>query len=127
MDRESPFTQASMNGFQAFVEIAAGLVDFINKADPRYTVFIGLTPDCFGLGFYTHFAIKDHDRAIEYPQRPLDLNRKINMPGSVNDIYFMITPKTGYRRGGYGNTALFFLGHPVSSSFALVYGTDFML
>jgi hypothetical protein len=50
----------------------------------------GLTPYSLGLGLHAGNAAENNNGAIQHTKGPLDLNREVNMPGSVNDVYLML-------------------------------------
>ena len=57
-----------------------------------------------------------HARAlipIEDPERSFDFYGKIDMTGSIDNIYAMIIPVNGSGGRGYSNTSLFFEVHPI--------------
>ena len=87
-----PLIQAVVDRVQGFVKIAAGLVDLVDKTDARHVVFVGLAPDGFGLGFDSHFAVKNDHGAIQNTQRPLYFNRKVDVAGRIDDIDPVIVP-----------------------------------
>jgi hypothetical protein len=58
-------------------------------------------------------SIEHGDCAVEDAQRPLDLRRKIDVAGGVNDVDSNVPPEAGGRRGGDGDAALLLLLHPV--------------
>ena len=118
MNRKSILTQALMNRLKRLVEIAANLIDFIDKTDTRYTIFIGLTPDGFRLSLDAHLAIKYNYSAVEHAKRTLDLGGKVDVAWCIDNVDFVTFPVSSHSSGGNCNTALFFLFHPVGGSTA---------
>jgi hypothetical protein len=58
-------------------------------------------------------GIKDSYSPVEYPKRSLDLNRKIDVPRSVDDVNPVVSPETGRRSSRNRNAALPLLLHPI--------------
>src|SRR5262245_46004870 len=61
------------------LEIRADLVHFIDEADARDLVTIGLAPDGFGLWLNAFLAIKYRHRAVQHAQAALDFNGEIDV------------------------------------------------
>ena len=49
------------------------------------------------------------------------------MAWGIDNVNLVVFPEAGNRGGNDGNTALAFLGHPVSGGFAFVNGTNLVL
>ena len=58
----------------------------------RDLIFVGLTPNGFGLGFYAALGAENGDRAVEHTQRTLDLNGEVDVAGGVDDVDTMVLP-----------------------------------
>src|SRR5690606_30515550 len=91
-----------------------------DKGDTRDTVLIGLPPHRLRLRLDTTHRAENRHRAIQNPQRALDLDGEVDVPRSVDDVDAMLGellvhtgPEAGGRRGSNGDTALLFLLHPV--------------
>ena len=62
----------------------------------------------------------NHAGTVQNAHAALDFNGEVNVAGRVNDVDAMLgeitvhaLPEAGHRSGGNGNTAFFFLLHPV--------------
>src|SRR4051812_25818948 len=110
-----------------FVKITACLVDLVNKANPGHTILVGLAPNSLGLALYTHFAIKHNTSTVQHTQGTLYFYRKVDMPRRVDNVNLVVFPIASNGRRNNGDTTLTLLGHPVRSSLALMYGTNFVL
>jgi hypothetical protein len=66
--RKRLLRKTGVNTLQRFVEIATSLVNLVNKANTRHTVFVSLAPYRFGLGFYPHFTVEYHNSTVEHAQ-----------------------------------------------------------
>jgi len=75
------------------VEIRTQTVHLINESKAGNAVPVRLAPDRFGLGLDTAGRAKDNDRAVKDFQRTLDLNRKIDVAGRINDVDLMALPE----------------------------------
>jgi hypothetical protein len=65
-------------------------------------------------------GVKHCHSSVEYPKRPFDLNRKIDMARGINDIDPMVSPETGRRCSRNRNTSFPFLLHPIHCRRTLV-------
>jgi hypothetical protein len=95
-------------------------VALIDEGNARDPVLIGLTPHRLRLGLNTSHRTKHGDSTVEHPQATLDLDGKIHVSGSIDDVHSMIPPEAS--RGGSRNAdaSLLLLFHPVHDSCALV-------
>jgi hypothetical protein len=73
-------------------------VELVHEHDPRYAVPVGLTPDRLGLGLDAGHAVQHRDRAVEHPQRTLDLVGEVDVPGGVDDVDLVSVPAAADRR-----------------------------
>ena len=81
------------------LEVGAGAVHLVHEADPRDGVAVGLTPDGLGLGLDAGDGVEHRDRAVEHPQRTLDLDREVDVAGRVDDVDPVALPlSTWWRR-----------------------------
>jgi hypothetical protein len=69
------------------IEVRADTVHLIHERDARHPVFRGLAPDGLRLRLDAGNTTKDGDGAIQDAERTLDLGGKIDMAGSVDDVY----------------------------------------
>src|SRR6266566_288838 len=112
--RYSP--QAFTNHLHGAPEVSTDTVHFINETDTGDIIFIGLTPDCFGLWFNTSDGIEDNNPTVEDAQRTFDLGRKVHVAGGIDNVDAVIKPETCSSGRGNRDAALLLLGHPVHSS-----------
>ena len=68
------------------LELAADPVHLVDETDPRNPVLGSLPPDRLALGFDTLNGRKDHDGAVQNPQRALDLGREVNVARRIDDV-----------------------------------------
>ena len=61
------------------LELAADAVHLVDEADPRHPVLGSLPPDRLALGLDPFDGREDHDRAVQHPQRALDLGGEIDV------------------------------------------------
>jgi len=78
--------QSVADGLDALLEVRADLVHLVDEHDPRNVVTIGLAPDRFGLGLDPLVAVEHGDAAVQNPQRPLHLDREIDVAGGIDDV-----------------------------------------
>ena len=91
------------------VELRAHAIHFVDEAETRDVIFIGLSPDGFALGLDPFDGREDDDRAVEDSERAFDLGGEIDVAGSVDDVDRHVFPVTGDRGGDDGDPALTFL------------------
>ena len=109
------------------VEVGSGAVELVDEADAGDVVAVGLAPHRLRLGLDTGDAVEDRDRAVENPKRALDLDREVDMPGSVDDVDQVLVPDAGGGGGGDGDATLLLLLHPVHGGGALMDLTDLVV
>ena len=83
-------------------------------------VLVGLAPDGLGLGLDARDGIEDDHAAVEHAQRPLDLDREVDVAWRIDDVDAVALPLSRGRGGGDGDAALALLLHPVHGGRALV-------
>ena len=81
---------------------------------------VGLAPDRLGLGLDAGDRVEHRDRAVEHAQRPLHLDREVDVAGRVDDVDPVTLPVGGRRGRGDRDPALALLDHPVHQGGALV-------
>ena len=101
-------------------EVGAGAVHLVDERDPRHLVLVGLPPDGLGLRLDAGDGVEDGDGAVEHAQAPLHLDRKVHVPGRIDNVDPMVAPLRGRRRRGDRDPALLLLRHPVHRRGALV-------
>ncbi|OAQ20167.1 Hemagglutinin 2 [Thermosulfurimonas dismutans] len=106
------------------LEIGPQPVHLVHKTDPRHPILIGLTPDSFRLGLYSTHSTEDHHRPIKDTKTTLDLNSKIHVPRSIDDVDTMILPETSGSCRSNGNTAFLLLNHEVHGGGAFMHLTN---
>ena len=101
-------------------EVRAGAVHLVDEGDARDAVAVGLPPDGLGLGLDARDGVEDGDGAVEDAQAALHLDRKVHVPGRIDDVDAKVAPER--RRGGGRDrdAALLLLRHPVHDGRALV-------
>ena len=76
-------------------EVGADAVHLVDEAHPRHVVLVGLPPHGLGLGLDAGDRVEDRDRAVEHAQRPLDLDREVDVAGRVDDVDPRVAPLAG--------------------------------
>ena len=102
-------------------EVRAGAVHLVDEGDARNLVLVGLPPDGLGLRLHAGDRVEDGDRAVEDAEAALDLDRKVHVPGRIDDVDPMVTPDRRRRGGRDRDAPLLLLGHPVHRRGALVH------
>jgi hypothetical protein len=108
-------------------EIGADAVHLVDEAHPRHPVLIRLSPNRLGLGFHAGDGVEYSDSAVEDTQRPLHLDREVDVAGGVDDVDPVTVPFAGGGCGRDGDAALLLLRHPVHRGRALVDLTDLVV
>mmetsp|Transcript_132112 Transcript_132112/g.381949 ORF Transcript_132112/g.381949 Transcript_132112/m.381949 type:complete len:468 (-) Transcript_132112:328-1731(-) len=114
------------DGVDAEIKVRTSSVHLVQEAHTRDLVFVGLSPDCFGLWFNTGNTIKDSDSTVKNSKRTFNLQGEIDVARSVDDIDTVVLPRTGGGSGGDSDTTLLLLFHPVHCGATLVHFTDFV-
>ena len=109
------------HGLHGGEEVRAGAVHLVDEGDARDAVAVGLAPDRLGLRLDACDRVEDGDRAVEDAQAALHLDRKVHVPGRIDDVDAKVAPER--RRGGGRDrdAALLLLRHPVHDGRALVH------
>ena len=126
LQHQRPSTEAIGDHRDAAGIICSNAIHLVDKADPRHPIFVGLAPDRLGLRLDAGNRIEYRDRAVEDPQAALDLDRKIDMAGCVDNVDAVVLPKAGRRRGGDRYSPFLLLSHPIHGGGALVHLADFV-
>ena len=131
LEREGLLGQAAPDHRQAAVEVGAHPVHLVREDDPRDAVPVGLPPDGLRLRLDAGHRVQQRHRAVQHPQRPLDLDREVHVAGRVDDVdpvqHAVAGPETGRGGGGDGDAPLLLLLHPVHRGRALVDLTDLVV
>ena len=67
-------------------------VELIDKGEPRHLVPLHLPVDRDRLRLHARHAAQHEDRAVEHAQRALDLDRKVDVAGRVDDVDLVVAP-----------------------------------
>ena len=134
LDRNRVGLQAQLHLVVDLEEVRADTVHLVDEGEPRHAVLGRLAPNRLGLRLHAADRAEHHARAIEHAQRPLDLDREVDVPGGVDDVdvVFRIAevhplPVAGGRRGSDRDAALLLLLHPVHRRCAVVHLADLMV
>src|SRR4051812_13279101 len=102
------------------VELRADPVHLVDEPDAGDVVTVGLAPHRLALRLDTRDRVEDGDRAVEHPQRPLDLDGEVDVAGRVDDVDRVALPLALGGGGSDRDAALLLLRHPVHGGGALV-------
>ena len=103
------------------VKVRSVDVHFVDERDARHLVGVGLTPHVFGLGFDAAFGAEHRDRSVQHSQAAFDLNGKVDVAGSVDDVNLMTLPHGGSGGGGDGYPPFALLHHVIHNRCAVVH------
>ena len=106
------------------VEIRAHAIHFIDEANARNAVFIGLPPHCFRLRLNARHGVEYRHGSVQHAQTALDFGREIHVTRRVDDVDGAILPFAGGRGRRDGDAALLFLLHPVHDGRAFMHFAD---
>ncbi len=121
LDGHGMGVQAIANHAQAAVKVRADAVHFVDEADPRNAVFVGLPPHRFRLRLNSGHGVEYRDRAVEHAQGAFHFRGEIHVTRRIDDVDAHVAPFAGGGGGGDGNAALLFLRHPVHRGRAVVH------
>ena len=107
-------------------EVRPRSVHLVDERDARHPVAIGLTPHRLRLGLDAGDRVEDCDRTVEHAQGALDLDRKVHVPGRIDNVDPMVAPLCGRRGRRDRDPALLLLRHPVHRRGALVHLSELM-
>ena len=102
------------------VEIGPDPVELVHVDDPGDLGIVGVAPVRLGLGFDPAGTAKNADSPVENLQRTIDLDREINVSGSVDDVETVVVPETGRGRRLDRDAAFLLLVHEVGCRGAVV-------
>src|SRR6266568_2227213 len=120
LDRHRPGAQLLADGVDRHVEVGADAIHLVDEADAGHAVLVGLAPHRLGLRLDAVHAVEAGDRTVEDAQRPLHLDREVDVAGGVDDVDAVLTPEGGGGGGGDGDAPLALLLHPVHDGGALM-------
>ena len=112
--------QPVMDHIHCMIKIGTCTIHFIDVCYSRDFVSVGLMPYCFRLRFYSAHSTENSNSTIQNSERTFNFRCKIYVTGSINDIDLFFVPETGSNGRSYGNTAFFFLSHPVHNSISVM-------
>src|SRR5215218_200347 len=121
LDRHGVCAKAVDHRLDAAREVRADPVHLVDVGDTRHVVLVGLAPDVLRLRLDAGDGVEQGDRAVEHPQRALDLDGEVDVAGRVDDVDAMPVPLAGGRGGRDRDAALLLLLHPVHRRRALVH------
>ena len=75
------------NHMDAIEKISSDFVHFIYKHNPRHLVPISLAPHSLSLRLDSGICIENSNRSVKNSQRPFNFNRKVHVPGCVDDVH----------------------------------------
>ncbi len=119
--------QAVADHLHRALEVGADAVHFVDEADPRHVVLVGLAPHRLGLGLHAGHGVEHGDGAVEDAQRALHLDGEVDVARGVDDVDPVVAPRAGGGGGGDGDAALLLLDHPVHGRGAFVHLTDLVV
>jgi hypothetical protein len=117
-------TQPVFDGLERGEEVGTQPVHLVDEAHAGDAVLVCLLPYRLGLGLDTGDTVEHRDGTVEDAQRPLDLDREVDVAGRVDDVDLVVAPEGGRRGRCDRDAALLLLDHPVHGGGALVDLTD---
>ena len=120
LERHGAGAQALDHRLHGVEEVGARAVHLVDERDPGDAVLVGLAPHRLGLGLDAGDRVEERHGAVEDAQAALDLDRKVHVPGRVENVDAVVTPEAGRRGGRDRDAALLLLDHPVHGGRALV-------
>ena len=102
-------------------EVGADAVHLVHERDARHAVAVGLAPDGLRLRLDAGHGVEHGDGAVEHAQRALDLDRKVHVPGRIDNVHPEVAPERRRRSRRDRDAALLLLDHPVHDGGALVH------
>ena len=127
LENERLRAQAVDDGLDCEVEVRAHLVHLVDEADARNVVLGSLTPNLLGLRLDTLFTVEDSNCAVEHAQRPLHLDREVDVAGGVDDVDLVVVPEASHGGRRDRDAAFLLLLHPVRRRRTVVRLTDLVI
>ena len=124
LDRHRVAVQTIVHHVQDIVEVRTHDVHLVDIGHARNAVVVRLMPDGFRLRLNAALCAEHADSAVQHAQGTLNFNRKVDVPGSVDDVDTLALPVAGGSSGRDGDAALLLLSHPVHGRRAVVRFTD---
>ena len=120
LHRNRARAEAVDHGLHRGEEVRARAVHLVHERDARNLVAVGLAPDGLGLRLDARDRVEDRDRAVEDAQASLHLDRKVHVPGRIDNVDAKVPPERRRRGRRDRDPALLLLRHPVHDRCALV-------
>ena len=141
LDGHAVGVQTIMQHLDAAEEVSTHGVHLVDVHHTGDFVLISLTPDGLRLRLDTALSSQNGHRTVQDAQGTLDLNSKVHVARSVDDVDAMtvllernrillslrMRPVAGGCCGGDGNTTLLLLNHPVHGSAAIMDFADLVV
>ena len=136
LNRNTVCVQTFVHHIFYVVEVGAHNVHFVNVNHSRNVVVVSLAPNGFRLRFNTALSAHNGNRTVEYTERTLNFNSKVNVSRCVDDVNSVLysfkrtcfrRPEASCSRGSNGYSSFLLLCHPVHSSRTVVCFTDFVV
>ena len=89
-------------------EVCTNHIHLVDKNQSRDFVFIGLSPNCFGLCFHAFLSIKDYNATVKDSKAAFDFGGEIDMPWGIDQIDSCFAPLEGNASAVNGDTAFLF-------------------
>ncbi len=119
-----PALQAIDDGIDGVIEIRAHAVHFIDEANARDAILVGLPPHGFRLRLHTRHGIEHSHGAIQHAQAALYLGGKIDVTRRIDNVDGDVAPLAGGGGRSDGDAALLLLLHPVHDGRAFMHFAD---
>ncbi len=120
LHRDGPGTEPVDHRLDRCEEVGADAVHLVHEGDARHAVAVGLAPDGLRLRLDAGHGVEDGHGAVEHAQRALHLDRKVHVPGRIDNVHPEVAPERRRRSRRDGDPALLLLDHPVHDRGALV-------
>ena len=141
LDRHAVSVQTIMQHLDAAEEVGTHGIHLVDVHHAGDFVLISLTPNGLRLRLDTALSSQNGHRTVQDAQGTLDLNSKVHVARSVDDVDAMtvllersrillslrMRPVAGGCCGGDGNTTLLLLNHPVHGSAAIMDFADLVV
>ena len=126
LNRHRPALQPIHDGIDGVVKIRSHAVHFVDEADARNAVFIGLAPHRLRLRLHARHGVKHGHRAVQNAQTALHFRGEIHVAGRIDNVDGDIAPFAGGGGRGDGDAALLFLLHPIHNGRAFMHFANFV-
>ena len=120
LDGNGVALETLVHHLQDIEEIGTHHVHLVHVNKARNMILVGLSPYSLGLRLDAALGTQDRHSAVEHTQGALDLDRKVHMARSVDDVDPHALPMAGGSGRGDRNATLLLLLHPVHGRGAFV-------